>query len=51
MSIIIALITETCVSCGAQNRWWLSKKGYGEDYGNWTETGLCPRCYKEVSDV
>ena len=42
--MIFALINEVCVSCGAQNRWWLSKKGYGEDYGNWTETGLCPRC-------
>ena len=45
---IIAMITETCVSCGAHNRWWI--KVYGEDYINWTETGLCPRCYnpKEV---
>lgn len=53
MTMIIALTTETCVSCGAQNRWWVSRKGYNQEFINWTETGLCPRCHdpKEVSDV
>lgn len=36
---------ECCISCGALNRFWTSRKGYGQDYINWIETGLCPKCF------
>lgn len=35
---------EICSCCGIQNRYWWSKKGYDQEYGDWAETGLCPRC-------
>lgn len=35
---------EVCNGCGSANRYWISKRGYGEDYANWAETGLCPKC-------
>lgn len=47
--MLFAYITETCSSCGAANRWWVSRVGYSStQYINWVETSLCPKCYKEV---
>ena len=43
LCLIHAYGLECCASCGAHNRYWVSKKGYGEEYITWLETGLCPK--------
>lgn len=46
LNIIYACINEVCSSCGAANRWWVSRKGYDSvEYSNWCETTLCPKCF------
>jgi len=41
---LFAWITETCASCGAHNRWWMSKLPVDDEkIIFWLETGLCPK--------